>query len=104
MIHTADLVFIDGFFELLVKLYQLIERGHPWPTHTTLAKAMWLHKPDTKPSRPLTFRVITITSWTYRLWCPIRVADLEPWTTTWAHPALFSALKGAGGGGGGRLL
>merc|ERR1712051_234330 len=44
----------------------------------------------------MAYRILKITSMIYRLWATIRVQHLEHWIGTWADPAMFAGVVGAG--------
>ena len=44
----------------------------------------------------MAYRILKITSALYRLWTTLRVQHLEQWISTWADPAMFAGVAGAG--------
>ena len=45
---------------------------------------------------PMAYRILKITSALYRLWGSIRMQHLGHWISTWADPAMFAGVPGAG--------
>ena len=45
---------------------------------------------------PMAYRILKITSALYRLWATLRMQHLEKWISTWADPAMFAGVSGAG--------
>ena len=62
----------------------------------THAKAVFLSKDHKDTGNPLAYRILKITSVMYRLWASVRVRNLETWIATWADPAMFAGVPGAG--------
>ena len=61
----------------LAILYNCIETQYVWPKGTLLARAVFLHKPGTDPNNMSNYRVLIITSQTYRLWANTRSKQLD---------------------------
>ena len=80
----------------IANLFNLIEDGQKWPDSTPTAKAIWLLKPKSDPTDPISFRILIITSAIDRRRAGARVRELQPYTNTWAPDELFSSVPAKG--------
>ena len=86
----------DLGYQWLTKCYNTIEATHQWPSAMAHARAVFLSKDTEDMGNPMAYRILKITSVLYRLWASIRVKHLEQWIATWADPAMFAGVAGAG--------
>ena len=86
----------DKAFQWLATCFKSIETTHKWPTSMTKARAVFLSKDAEDMGNPMAYRILKITSTLYRLWGSIRIQHLEQWISTWADPAMFAGVSGAG--------
>merc|ERR1739843_74809 len=93
----ADLSWLsDTAFQWLTRCLQSIEDTQQLPASLTTARAVFLSKDTEDMGNPMAYRILKITSMLYRLWATIRVQHLEQWISTWADPAMFAGVAGAG--------
>ena len=78
----------------LVVLLTLVEAGAEWPRDALHGKAVFIGKPSTRWDDPLTWRVLLILPYLYRVWAKSRLADLEPWAAAWATPDMMALYPG----------
>ena len=86
----------DLGYQWLTKCYNTIEATHQWPSAMAHARAVFLSKDTEDMGNPMAYRILKITSVLYRLWASIRIKHLEQWIATWADPAMFAGVAGAG--------
>ena len=93
----ADLAWASDYaFQWLAAWYTSIEASRKWPTELTKARTVFLAKDSNDTGNPMAYRILKITSTLYRLWASVRIQDLEGWIQTWADPAMFAGIPGAG--------
>ena len=83
-------------YHWLAMFYNAIEKGMDWPEDLLHAKAVPIQKPDSDPSQPLSYRVLTILPTLYRLWARMRTQHLQPWMNAWAVDEMFAGIPGRG--------
>ena len=86
----------DNALKLMVKMFNKIEKGAPWPEHMHKTRAVFLSKDANDTQNPLAYRILKITTAWYRKWATARVKSLEKWIETWDHPALNAGVPGKG--------
>ena len=86
----------DLGLQWLAKCYHSIEQHQHWPSSMTKARAAFLNKDPDDAGNPMAYRILKITSVLYRLWGSVRLKNLESWITSWADPAMFAGVPGAG--------
>eukprot|EP00969_Alexandrium_andersonii_P067383 2973209-Alexandrium_andersonii.AAC.1 len=77
-----------AIYEALAMLYNAVERGSPWPSAITQARAAFLPKGDEPSTQPLDVRVLTIASSIYRRWAALRLQQVAPWAEKWQLPSM----------------
>ena len=83
-------------YQWLARCLNSIEATQQWPTSITKARAVFLSKDEQDMGNPMAYRILKITSALYRLWGSIRMQHLGHWISTWADPAMFAGVPGAG--------
>ena len=86
----------DLGFRWLAQWYQALERTQAWPEAITKARAVFLSKDPDDLGNPMAYRILKITSMLYRIWASVRIQNLEQWVKSWADPAMFAGVPGAG--------
>ncbi|WP_353239599.1 hypothetical protein, partial [Limnohabitans sp.] len=60
------------------------------------AKAVFISKPTTAWEDPLSFRILMVLPYCYRVWAKLRLLHVAAWVQSWATEDMFAVRRGQG--------
>ncbi|MFM7985773.1 MAG: hypothetical protein ACKPKO_41310, partial [Candidatus Fonsibacter sp.] len=80
----------------LLCFFNLLEDGCAWPEQLLHAKAVFISKPTTAWEDPLSFRILMILSYCYRVWAKLCLLHVATWVQSWATEDMYAVRRGQG--------